>query len=118
MIIPIWLKALLVLAVIAGWSAYCYDLGYDKKDLEVKTEYIAKMEEAQKIERELREDLAKTSERLQKALGQVRIETVYVDRITTREIEKPIYSQCIVPESGVVIIRDNAERLNSLRDKK
>lgn len=117
-IIPFWVKILAVAALVAGWSAFCYDLGYDKRDLEVKTDYINKIEDAQKIERALREELAGVSERLQSALADVKTEIVYVDKITTREIEKPVYSQCIIPESGVIIMRDNAQRLNSLRDKK
>lgn len=116
-LIPWWVKALVVAAVIAAYSFFWYDIGYDQKDLEVKTAQLEFIKESQKREDELREKLATTSENLQAALQEVRVEVVYVDKITRTEIEKPVYQACIVPESGVIIMNRNAQTLNDLRSK-
>lgn len=116
MIIPFWAKALVLVLLIGGLSWFWYDKGYDARDLEVKTEQLATIEELTKQKQAKEAELRETSQKLQDALRDVRVEVVYVDRVTRREIEKPVYSQCIVPESGGILINQNAERFNNLRE--
>jgi hypothetical protein len=116
MIIPFWAKALALALVIGGFSWFWYDKGYDARDLEVKTEQLATIEELTKQKQAKEAELRDVSQKLQDALRDVRVEVVYVDRVTRREIEKPVYSQCVVPESGGILINQNAERFNQLRE--
>lgn len=116
-IIPLWVKILIPLLIIGAWSYFCYDLGYDKKDLEHKTAILKEKDDQKKREDALRKELSETSEKLQNALSNIKTETVYVDRVVTKEIEKPVYGQCIVPDTGVELMRENADRLNNLRVK-
>lgn len=116
-LIPIWVKLLVVLALAGGLVFTGYNLGYDSRDLEVKTEQLAAIEDAAVREDSLRAQLSIVSMNLQEALQQVRVEVVYVDRVTRQEIQKPIYNQCLVPQSGTQLMVENATRLNNLRGK-
>jgi hypothetical protein len=114
-LIPLWVKILVVVLVIGSYTGGVYMKGRWDMEAKYNKEKLASIEDAAKRERELRGQLATTSEQLQAALRDVRVEVVYVDRVTRREIEKPIYSQCIVPQSGGQLMHDNAVRLNELR---
>jgi len=114
-LIPIWVKALVLIGLLGVVFYKVYDLGYDARDLEIKTEQLQLLEDSRVREAALRAELAMTSMNLQEALQRVRVEVVYVDRVTRREIEKPIYSECLVPQSGVQLINENANRFNALR---
>lgn len=115
MIIPFWAKALVLVLLLGGMSWFWYDKGYDARDLEVKTEQLATIEDLTKQRQAKEAELRDTSQKLQDALTNVKVQVVYVDRVTRTEIEKPIYSQCIVPESGGILINQNAESFNNLR---
>lgn len=117
-VIPPWVKYLAVALLIAGFSWFWYDKGYDARDLEVKTEQLASIEQLAKDKAEKEKELRDTSQKLQDALADVKVKVVYVDRVTRTEVEKPVYSQCIVPESGGVLINQNADTFNSLREPK
>lgn len=114
-IIPPWVKIALVLALLGGYSWWWYNLGWKTRDREALREKVAQMETAEKERKEIQDRLDDVSDRLQTALSNVRVETKYIDRVITKEIEKPIYTQCVLPDTGKVILNDNAERLNSLR---
>lgn len=116
MIIPFWVKALALTALLAFASYQVYNLGYDARDLEIKTEQLAVIEEAAKREREVRAELREVSGKLQDALRDVRVEVVYVDRVTRKEIEKPIYEACELPDTGRLLLRETAARYNQLRE--
>ena len=117
-LIPPWVKILVVVLLIGGFSWFWYDKGYDARDLEVKTEQLASIEQLAKDKAQKEQELRDTSQKLQEALTDVKVKVVYVDRVTRTEVEKPVYSQCIVPESGGVLINQNAETFNSLREPK
>lgn len=117
-LIPPWVKILAVVLLIGGFSWFWYDKGYDARDLEVKTEQLASIEQLAKDKAQKEQELRDTSQKLQEALTDVKVKVVYVDRVTRTEVEKPVYSQCIVPESGGVLINQNAETFNSLREPK
>lgn len=117
-LIPPWVKYLAVAVLIAGFSWFWYDKGYDARDLEVKTEQLASIEQLAKDKEKVEADLRNTSQKLQDALTDVKVKVVYVDRVTRTEVEKPVYSQCVVPESGGILINQNADTFNSLREPK
>lgn len=117
-LIPWWVKALALALILGGVSWFWYNKGYDAKDLEDKTEQLLTIEQMAKDKEEKAAELRSVSEKLQAALTDVKVEVVYVDRVTRTEIEKPVYSQCIVPESGGVLINSNAETFNNLREPK
>lgn len=115
LLIPTWIKVAVILAVLAGYSWWWYDLGYDKRDHQALQEQVEATEKAAKDRQDIQDRLNDVSSKLQDALANVRVETKYIDRIITKEIEKPIYTQCVVPDTGKVILNDNADRLNRLR---
>lgn len=114
-LIPWWVKALVLAAILAAASYFWYDKGYDARDLEIKTEQLIEIEELQAQKAAKEGELRDVSAALQESLANVRVEIVYIDKVVTKEIEKPVYSQCIVPESGVSLLRENAQKLNSTR---
>lgn len=115
-IIPFWVKALVLVALLAGFGWLAMDYGYDRRDLEVKTEQLLAIEAAATREAEVRTELSGVSQQLQDALRDVKVEVVYVDRITRKEIEKPVYEACELPETGRLLLRETATRLNDIRE--
>lgn len=114
-IIHPWVKVVLTIALLGGYSWWWYNLGWKSRDRDALQEKVAQMEAAEKEKKELQDRLDDVSARLQDALSNVRVETKYIDRVITKEIEKPIYTQCVLPDTGKVILNDNADRLNRLR---
>lgn len=110
-----FVKWALVAALIAGYSWFWYNQGHNARDRQALQEQVAAQEAADKKRQEVQDRLDDVSERLQNALNNVRVETRYIDRVITKEIEKPIYRECVVPDTGTTILNDNADRLNRLR---
>ena len=117
-LIPWWVKALIFAAILGSISWFWYARGYNDCDLKVKTHQLASIEQAAHDRQDLEAKLRDTSSKLQDALTDVKVKVVYVDRVTRTEVEKPIYTQCIVPESGGMLINQNAATFNSLRAPK
>lgn len=114
-IFPLWLKIVLLLAVVSGYSWFWYNMGWNARDRDALNEKVEQIEKAEEVRKETQNRYDDVSSRLQDALSNVRVETKYVDRVITKEIEKPIYSACVLPDTGKVILNDNATRLNNLR---
>lgn len=114
-IIPPWVKVAIIIAIFGGYSWWWYNLGWKSRDRDALQEKVAQMEAAENDKKEIQDRLDDVSSRLQTALSNVRVETRYVDRVITKEIEKPIYTQCVLPDTGKIILNDNADRLNRLR---
>lgn len=55
------------------------------------------------------------SGRLQAALQSVEIVERVVNRNIIREVEKPVYRDCIVPETGTGLINKSTDQLNGTR---
>jgi hypothetical protein len=51
----------------------------------------------------------------EKRLANVRKQERVVTKVVEKEIEKPVYSQCIIPDSGVQLLNDSASSFNSSR---
>lgn len=116
-VIPMWAKALILAAIIGGFYWVAYSNG--KADcIAAQTEsQLEQMKESRDYERGLMSDLRDTSQKLQDAILNVKTVVEFRDRVVTREVEKPIYQSCVVPESGVEIINDSVDQLNALRGK-
>jgi len=114
-IIPAWVKYLVLAAIVAAYSFFWYNQGYKNRDRQALQEQVKAQQLAEKKRQETQKRLDDVSNRLQKALENVRVETHYIDRVITKEIEKPVYKNCVVPDTGSAVLNDNAERLNRLR---
>lgn len=116
-LIPMWVKGLVLLALIAGsWGHGFYRGGKDKQ-ADWNKEKLDLIEAHQKAEKELRDKNNKVSEDLQEALKNVRVEYKYVTDTVQVEVEKPVYKNCKIPASGAAVLQNNAQRLNDLRVK-
>lgn len=114
-VIPPWVKVLGILVVVAGIFLSGVNYGKSTTIAKYADQSYAALKESVKYERELQGKLMDVSEKLQNALTAVRTEIEYRDRVITREIEKPVYKTCIVPESGVSILNESARRYNEMR---
>lgn len=121
-IIPMWAKILIVLAILSGTFFYGRHTGWEARDYEVLQEKEDVLEKALADQLTLRTELETKrgelrtiSEQLAAALGGQEEVTRYVTRTVTKEIEKPVYRDCVVPSTGVRILRGNVDRLNTLR---
>jgi hypothetical protein len=126
-VIPTWVKVVgfsLILAAIIGGSAHLgYNYGYDKRDVAAKADVIAQQQADLKAQQQLMADkkalqdkydglsqeLLDTQQKLQQAKSDVQVKIV-------KEIHSnPVYQSCVVPPSGVQLLRDQAKQLNSIR---
>lgn len=117
MIIPFWAKILIAIALMGGLYYTGYNEGKNDTIAEQTSSELSTLKESVAYERGLMDELRVTSTKLQDALTNVRTVTEWRTRTVTKEIEKPVYSQCIVPDTGVQILNENVEKLNGLRSK-
>ncbi len=116
-VIPLWVKIAVIVALLAGsWGHGFYRGGKDKQadwdaeKVDLLTKHAARV-------KELTDKNLAVSGELQDALKNVRIEYVTVRDTVTTEVEKPVYKECKVPETGTQVLQNNARRLNDLRVK-
>lgn len=98
--------------------------GYDYRDLKADREEKKELQAALKAlsaeiehNNKLQAELTKISVDYNVLLAdKLEPEVRYVTREVVREIEKPIYSDCVIPASGVQLYNDAVRRLNKARD--
>lgn len=117
MIIPFWAKVLIVIALMGGLYYTGYNEGKNDCIAKQTTSELSTLKESVAYERGLMDELRVTSAKLQESLTNVRTVTKWRERVLTKEVEKPVYKSCIVPESGAQILSENVDKLNSLRSK-
>ena len=112
-----WWKEILVSLIIVAGIAYIskrlYDVGYEAATVkcemsrkELRDAIAAEVARREKVEKEYDEVVNKTKEKVK-----------VVTRTITKEVEKPIYKECKLPETGTAALRDVVKELNSVREK-
>lgn len=102
------IKAVFVLVFLA----FVFYGGWKLKDYQVASKENKELKEAIKQKDELQAKYDKLSERVLLAVGQNdAIQEKIVER-TYREIEKPVYKDCILPASGVALENEQRLQLN------
>jgi hypothetical protein len=124
-IIPNWVIVVITVLVFGIVFVVGRTTGINSAELKYSKKTITSLEDAALRERELRATLETERGRLRIVSGKLQDalngkEVVYVDVIhnITKEIEKPVYSQCFVPASGLQLAGENAARLNATRSTK
>lgn len=115
----ILLGSIIVLSL-AGWGAYFY--GYDKgyasyetKNLKATIEALEKNAETLLAQQaRFNESISALNTRLDNQKQTVKVITTN----TEREISKPVYTETVVPDTGIQLMIDNANKLNAIRQKK
>lgn len=124
--IPLWAKMLLMAGLLAVGVGVGYHYGFQSSQVHAQKQTIEQLQKEQVANQQLQDKLDKlradqqsTSAKLQDALSKLNNpqspEVKYVYRTITKEIEKPVYQQCVVPASGMHAINANATELNKLR---
>lgn len=101
--------AIVIAFVIAFVGGYKYNQAEElQKQAELKESYDKMMAE----ERDRRDQISKEYEaKLAAAKGKTRV----VTRTITKEVEKPIYKECKLPDTGVKALQDAAKVHNEAR---
>ena len=101
--------AIVIAFVIAFVGGYKYNQAEElKNQAELRESYDKMMAE----ERERRDQISKEYEaKLAAARGKTRV----VTRTITKEVEKPIYKECKLPETGVKVLQEAAKVHNESR---
>lgn len=111
-----------VLAIVLGSYFWAYNKGYNASEAKNKLEYTEALasQQAKFIEdvKALNTKYQTVSTEYQEVLKlqEHTKEIIYETKI--KEIAKPVYTQCLVPISGVQNLNDTAERLNAARSGK
>jgi len=116
-IIPFWAKALILIAILGGIFGSGYYVGSYVCDNDHTKEQLASLNAAVEREHALEEDLRGVSARLQAALRDVQTLSASRSPVIMREVERPVYRSCSVPQSGVEVLNDNSSQYNNLRRK-
>lgn len=109
---------LLSLLGIGFWAGYDYrDLKADRQENKALESSLKALSREIELNNRLQQDLTKVSIDYNVLLAdRVEPEVRYVTREVVREVEKPIYSACIIPSSGVQLYNDAVRRYNETRD--
>lgn len=111
------LKYLAVVLIVLGLLSGAYYQGYKNRGL-VESENQLKIAEEwnRKLLSEIQKNL-RLSSQLTEAKKNVRVIREEVIKNVTKEIENPVYSECIVPPSGVSALNAAADEFNREREK-
>ena len=105
--------AIIVAVTVALGGAYWK--GYKDRGAKELEAQIAVIEEwNRKLQAEVKKNL-KLSHDLELAKAKVRVVKQEVVRYVTKEIEKPVYRECIIPPSGVSALNKAADSFNRER---
>lgn len=90
--------------------------------------HVEGLENAQALEKQRVEMQAKIdtetdrrneiSARFEQKLDNIKIVNTTINNTVRHELEKQIYTECKLPDSGVQLINDNADKLNAVRKGK
>jgi hypothetical protein len=112
------LYLLLVVALFGGgaWLGYEYKSGKvaQEKNEQLLDEIAAKNREIEK-RNEVQKELDEVSAEYDEFKRNLKPEVVYVTRKVNVEVEKPVYRECVLPDSGVRLHDETVERLNDQR---
>jgi hypothetical protein len=112
---PSLIKVIVFAILIGGFFGVSFHMGY-KYRLGIETQNLLEMEENFKAE--LLHELSKNADlakKLEEEKRKTKVVTKEVIRYVRKEIEKPVYRECVVPDSGVSKINDAAEQFNNQR---
>lgn len=123
-----------ILTLVSGWKLYlgivavtavalglvvnkAYNAGEDKANAEwLEKELKRSQLHAEQIKKQ-QEELAKLNVNLETALKNTKTIIKEVEKKVTVEVEKPVYINCKMPETGTDIANDTVKRLNDQRKK-
>ena len=123
-----------LLSFVSGWQLYvgiaaitavalglvinkAYNAGEDKANAEWLEKEIKRTKQHEEQIRKQQEELAKLNANLETALKNTKTIVREVEKKVTVEVEKPIYINCKMPESGTEIANEMVKKLNSQRTK-
>lgn len=123
-----------ILSLVSGWKLYlgiaaitavalglvinkAYNAGEDKANAEWLEKEIKRTKQHEEQIRKQQEELAKLNANLETALKNTKTIVREVEKKVTVEVEKPIYINCKMPESGTEIANEMVKKLNSQRTK-
>jgi hypothetical protein len=114
-ILPIWAKILIIAALFGIiFGSGCYAGGkWVRADWDA--EKVATLQAEAKLAKETQERYDDVSSKLQAALQSTTTTERVIDRGVIREVQKPVYTACIVPETGVILLNDATKKLNAER---
>lgn len=102
--------------------AYVYNKGYDSAEIEYVNKYnaeVIKIKDNQMKEYiRLSDNYHAVSTEYQEFLKNNKATVEIIHDTKIKEIEKPIYSECIIPVTGVQNLNDSTRRLNEDRKAK
>lgn len=103
---------------------FVYNIGYTKASLETKQ---CELDHANEVARVTSENSAKlieisnkysaSSDDLFNSLKDLKVKEKVIKDVVIKEIEKPVYNLCVIPDSGMHTLRETADTLNSTRNK-
>lgn len=101
---------LTVLAVVGSfWAGKSYESNICEVE---KTEIVQQFTQLIQEEVDRRYEVSKEYE---ERIRQLRENVRTITEVVEVEVEKPVYRECKVPESGVKLLNENIEKLNSTR---
>lgn len=123
-----------ILSLVSGWKLYlgiaaitavalglvinkAYNAGEDKANAEWLEKEIKRTKQHEEQIKKQQEELAKLNANLETALKNTKTIVREVEKKVTVEVEKPIYINCKMPESGTEIANEMVKKLNSQRTK-
>lgn len=123
-----------ILSLVSGWRLYigiaslsivafglvinkAYNAGEDKANAEWLEKELKRTKQHEEQIKKQQEELAKLNVNLKTALKNTKTIVREVERKVTVEVEKPIYINCKMPESGTEIANEMVRKLNSQRTK-
>lgn len=123
-----------ILTLVSGWKLYigiaaitavalglvinkAYNAGEDKANAEWLEKEIKRTKQHEEQIKKQQEELAKLNANLETALKNTKTIVREVEKKVTVEVEKPIYINCKMPESGTEIANEMVKKLNSQRTK-
>lgn len=109
----------LVLTVIlifsAGWKLR--DFQQTESEFKEMTSIIRQRDVLDLQKQALETTVAEQSAQLERQLSSNDREIRYITKTVTKEVEKPVYKDCVVPVSGIESLKEAQRKLNEVRQK-
>jgi len=113
---------LVTLAIVASVFFAGRTSGLNEGEVKLQKEVITHQQEIIKLKDENAKNLKETldkyasaSDKFEENLKNLKTREKIIENTVIKEVEKPVYNQCLVPESGVKTLNDAAKTLNDTR---
>lgn len=110
----------LIVALVVGLAyttKQVYDAGKQSADAACLEKELKREKQYQDALKAQQDKINQLTIDLGKALGNTRVIVKEVEKKVEIEVEKPIYKECKVPETGVSLLNELATKLNQVRVK-